>query len=479
MGCGIRFSGETISPPGETSGCRDFLVELDRTVEREGITDGSGWRVEGFPHLRTDRFLAALGRTAGDHPGRLQWARWMRQRDLEARGKEIARISPGGLFSLDAGGGQQSRDGLWERVRSCSGDLLRRDEARPEVLEELASRMEVPGEYRWLPRVVGLYPLVAFPVSLATDHVRKRLGEDFRAPLQEIPARGSLRWLVPAQGERVAPEGIRSILETSARNPLRVPLPDGVQGEKLARTFAPVWVQDVAGPDDSPGRMGWRQGRFEIDLHRPTVYYYLSHAFWQGAPILQINYVVWYSGRQSSDTPWMERGRLDGVTLRISLDRDGVPILLDGMNNCGCYHFFVPRWDRLRQAFLGPSGLDPWVPQGLPEIGGETRWGVRVSGGRHLVQKVFSDEQVSDPEPYELVPYGELESLNTGRGEAASLFDAEGIARGSERPERFLLFSMGIPHIGSMRQRGHHAISFFEEVHFDDPGLLERTFVPR
>ena len=31
--------------------------------------------------------------------------------------------------------------------------------------------------------------------------------------------------------------------------------------------------------------------------------------------------------------------------------------------------------------------------------------------------------------------------------------------------------------IGSMRQRGHHAVSFFDERHFDDPDVFNRNFV--
>ena len=81
--------------------------------------------------------------------------------------------------------------------------------------------------------------------------------------------------------------------------------------------------------------------------------------------------------------------------------------------------------------------------------------------------------------PYELLPYEMLESLARGDGGSASVFDAEGIAKGSERVERFIFFPTGIPSIGSMRQRGHHAITLSGRTHFDEPGLFEHYFVFR
>jgi hypothetical protein len=70
-----------------------------------------------------------------------------------------------------------------------------------------------------------------------------------------------------------------------------------------------------------------------------------------------------------------------------------------------------------------------------------------------------------------------LETLPQEVGQTKSIFDARGIVRGSERVERFILFSMGIPSVGSMRQRGHHAIELIGRVHFDDPHLLDQSFI--
>ena len=41
------------------------------------------------------------------------------------------------------------------------------------------------------------------------------------------------------------------------------------------------------------------------------------------------------------------------------------------------------------------------------------------------------------------------------------------------------MFSMGIPKVGSMRQRGHHALQLVGRSHFDDPRLLDRSLIYR
>lgn len=56
------------------------------------------------------------------------------------------------------------------------------------------------------------------------------------------------------------------------------------------------------------------------------------------------------------------------------------------------------------------------------------------------------------------------------------MFNENGIVPGTERAERWLLWPMGIPNVGAMRQWGHHAIALLGRRHFDDPGLLDGLF---
>jgi hypothetical protein len=208
----------------------------------------------------------------------------------------------------------------------------------------------------------------------------------------------------------------------------------------------------------------------------PTAYFYFSHARFDGRPSLQINYVFWYPRRAGPKSPWIERGPLDGLTVRISLDQTGRPVMLDIMNNCGCYHFFVPRYERIRRINNPLWGLDPLVPVWLPPAFPERRLRLTVTSGWHQVHQVSVDS-TADPGPaYDLRPYAELEMLPDPEGKYRSIFDPHGIAYGSGRIEPLIFFSMGIPDVGSMRQRGHHAIQLVGRAHFDDPLLFDTTF---
>jgi hypothetical protein len=150
--------------------------------------------------------------------------------------------------------------------------------------------------------------------------------------------------------------------------------------------------------------------------------------------------------------------------------------MLDLMNNCGCYHLFIPARDRVERMIQRYYPNDPFAPQWLPDISPGKLPAARIMSGWHQVQRILA---VSPPEggtPYDLLPYELLESLPGEDGLSRSMFDAQGIAWGSKRVERFIYFPTGIPSIGSMRQRGHHAITLSEQTCFDEPGLFEYYF---
>jgi hypothetical protein len=100
-----------------------------------------------------------------------------------------------------------------------------------------------------------------------------------------------------------------------------------------------------------------------------------------------------------------------------------------------------------------------------------------LNSGWHQVQRLIVGGDFAEPIPYELVPYDVLENLPREGGRTESIFNSKGIAKCSERIERFILFSMGIPKIGSMRQRGHHAIELIGRTQFDAPTLFDESFV--
>jgi len=224
--------------------------------------------------------------------------------------------------------------------------------------------------------------------------------------------------------------------------------------------FAPFFYQDVAAAYDEIGEIIWHNGTVSINPAKPTVYYYASHARLKGKPILQLNYVIWYSARNGPLSPWIERGPLDGLTVRVSLDHDGQPFMVDIMNNCGCYHFYVPHPQRSAKVISPPDGIDAFVPRALPETYPEKRLVLRILSGWHQVDHLAAGKVPISYVPYQLVDYDRLEMLSRDDLAFESIFNSKGIAKDSPRIESLVFFPMGITDIGSMRQRGHHAVLF-------------------
>jgi len=477
-GC-TSFTGQRISQSFERpEECQSFLGALDERVNRSGIRDVATYPIPGFPYLRTNRFLSFMKDKIDIEGGREQWSRWMQKLDLEAREKEISNLPEDVVSSFPSKQGREpTRAELYDRVKSCSDGLFHHDRTRQDFYGTLNPLVKVPDEYSFAMRAIGLYPLVAIPVAVLTDRSRKRIRSWYEANLEDLPVDGRLKSFTPAKTSSLTGEEIQTILDASKKNPLGVPLPGENPGRKIAQHFAPVFVQDVAAPYDRVGRLVWNGNCPDVDREKPTVYYYFSNAFLKGRPILQINYVIWFSERAGHRAPGIERGHLDGLTLRVSLDEQGKPFMVDIVNDCGCYHFFSPEKERVDRIISKPLKFDPFVPQWLPDILPGQRLGVRLNSGWHQVQRLIVGEDFPEEIPYELVPYDVLEVLPREDGRTESIFNSKGIAKCSERIERFILFSMGIPKIGSMRQRGHHAIELIGRTQFDAPTLFDESFV--
>jgi hypothetical protein len=463
----------------EPEQCREFLDRLDKVVEHVGVKDASSVSVRGFPYLRTNRFLASLKKNLKDDEEKEEWVQRMRQLYLLSMEKEIRNLPDMAVSSLEFGDGRKvDREWLNAQVQSCSSKVASHDEQdRSDFYGNLYSVVRVPDEYSCFLRTIGIYPLIALPVALVTERSREKIRKRFETALKDLPVDGYLKAFIPEKEGLLPMAEVREIIEKSKMNPLRIPLLDRSEEEKLVWSFAPLFIQDTAASYDCLGEVVWKDDRVDIDPGKPTVYYYTSLAFLHGEPILQINYVIWYSERAGGRSPTIELGHLDGLIARVSLDDQGKVFMVDVMSDCGCYHFFAPDKERVDQILSRPIRFDPFVGQWLPAIPSDERLGIRINSGWHQVQRLVSVGDFSDTTSYVLVPYDVLESLPHQEGGTESIFDSEGIVKGSERVERFILFSMGVPSVGSMRQRGHHAIEFIGKDHFDNPYLFDQNFV--
>ena len=153
-------------------------------------------------------------------------------------------------------------------------------------------------------------------------------------------------------------------------------------------------------------------------------------------------------------------------------------LLVDSIHPCGCFHMFfpgprlIPRpapADEVEWMFSPASLLTPLPGQGLA---------FTLAGATHAITRV-DIAAVGTGMPYAWLDDNDLRSLDDPQGlhdQRRSLFDADGLVRGTERAERYLFWPMGIANAGAMRQWGRHATAFIGRRHFDDADLIERRF---
>jgi len=454
-----------------------FFESLDRSVRETGVRDASVFTISGFPYLRTNRFFTGLKDDLDNAACREQWVHRLQQLDLEARQKEIHNLPAAALKDLARQLGEPARrKTLQERVASYSDKMLTHDQHQPDFYEALLRAATDPSEYSTAMRVVGLYPLISMPVTAVTRNVQEKFRKWHHTPSDQLATLGVLTAYVPSGSTEYSEQTARLVLNRSRQNALLLPQPSMADQQTLLAMFAPVINQDVAAAYDNIGEVMWQDNKVRINAVKPTLYYYFSHARLKGVPVLQLNYVFWYSARNGQNSPWIEKGPVDGITVRVSLDYDGHPFMVDIMNNCGCYHFFVPHRKKIGKMIPTPDGIDAFVPRRLPKAYPRKRLKLRIISGWHQVAHMDDEMNAAISLPYQLAAYEQLEMLPHDDQSFESLFNPDGIGKGSERIEPLIFFPMGIADIGSMRQRGHHAVKLVGREHFDDPDLFDRNF---
>ena len=464
--------------------CTEAFAAIDDAVERAATGDAQAAPIPGFPHLRTTRFLAALGarflgpRTAANDDAAFDsWTGWLADTATAARGFELANLSPPALAALRrklAGNRPQAV------VEECRAILASFDRRRPEARAILARTVNVPDNYNDILRVVGIYPLTAIPVLIGFELWQRRNLPSFAGAAPEARTGAAVERYAPAA--HTAPmtaAAVAALLRRSADNPLRIPRPSAEALRRLAATFAPVFAVGQTGDHDRIGTPMVTTGAAPgLDTGAPRVYVQPSWAIFDGVPLLQISYLAWFSERPPVGDMDILAGRMDGVMWRVTIGADGRPMLYDSIHPCGCYHLFFPRPPtRLRLRPIDDPGEGTVVPTDAPALGPGQRMVLHIGGGDHYLRALsVAAVDAAAATRYELAAMDDLRSLPLPAGGTRSLYDGRGMVAGTERRERFLLWPMGIASPGAMRQWGTHATAFVGRRHFDDPYLIDKAF---
>ncbi|MEE8540791.1 MAG: hypothetical protein V3S66_03930 [Desulfobacterales bacterium] len=479
QGCASLRPPKTLQISGRPQEPVVFFAALEKTVDAAGVRNAADYPIPEFPYLRANRFLVAMGAHIEGPQKHNLWVRQMQELDLSARKKEIRNFPDSAIARLTLRFGlKPHREALMEKVYSASQTLFRHDQNNSTFFSTLSKTVHYPDDYSNLLRAIGLYPVSSLAVALLTHKVRSEFKIWYNTDLNKLNVRGEIHAFAPPKNTSFSIEHLPQLLKRT-QNQLGFPALSPDQKRKVAAALAPFIYQDVAGVYDRPGKVFWEQKQVKIDPSNPTVYYYFTHAFFNEKPVLQINYVFWYSNRRGADAPWIEWGNVDGLTIRITLDAKGEPLMVDGMNNCGCYHFFFPPKGTLPKKASSRWEPGPFAPQRLPENFPANRLVLRINSGWHQVQRATTTRPKAPggAHMYRLVPYDILETLPRAEKKTESVFNAKGILKGSDRIEPLLLFSTGIRDVGAMRQRGHHPIKLVGKAHFDDPYLFDKSFI--
>lgn len=460
-------------PPSATQ----FFQTLDQVVKQSRVRDAADFPVLGFPYLRANGYLVGLKNTLDTADKKALWVDNLRQVDLTARKKEVHNLPEARIREIcQSFGLPPDKNALIQKIDLLGQELSAHDQQQNLFYETITQAVRYRSEYSEVMRAVGLYPVIAPIVYLATKIVYAEFADWHRQPENKIKIRGELKSFAPPPHKSLSPDIVRRLL--SKRDIFGAPQLTGPETQELALAFAPVIKTDVVANYDRIGEVVWNQGQIKIDTAKPTVYYYLSYSFINNQPVLQINYAFWFT-RRAGSAPFIEHGSLDGLTARLTLDAQGTPLVFDTTNNCGCYYFLIPRQDKITMVSPNRWSLNLLQPAWLPADFPPEPLSLWVVSGWHQIARVTSGEPSPSSVSYQLLPYDLLENLplDTEASSTASAFDEHGIMKNSFRIEPALFFPMGIYKVGYMRQRGHHAIKLVGKEHFTAPRLFDNALI--
>ncbi|MDQ2070731.1 hypothetical protein [Natronospira bacteriovora] len=452
----------------EARNCLAAFRASDALIAEQARFDQGAHRVPAFPWLRSSRFLASFSNELGDD--REKWGQWLTllaEEDRQARRHEMANAT-----ALPHDSGQL--DALMGDLAACGETLNEVVMARRDLQSELRQAVQVPDDYRTAWRWLGVYPVTRWFVLIGVN----RLHADQEAALssEHEPAEAA-EW-----SSYLAKDGRRSTANAAVNAPfstdiLRIPRPSAAEVEALFARHAPIWRIEEASESDRIGRVRLASDRHaQVDTEEPVEYRFLSYTRFGDEILLQLNYMVWLPERPREGVFDLLGGYMDGAIWRVNLDLEGRVVAAESLHNCGCYYMVFPGEGAVatRQA----RGGEPiFVGPALPNL----RDGERIRLSREAGSHYLIGVDRASPQADVIMPIreaGELRSLSS-EGRSESLYARHGLVPETERRERWLLWTMGVPSPGAMRQPGRHAIAFAGRRHFDAPRLLEESLRPR
>lgn len=478
--CGCAYDNVlfTTQLDPQSSICLNFYQELDQTVFANDAEDSGEMRVQGYPFLRVDRFLASFRGDDLTNEAYAQWLELLRQTDEHARLLEFANLPNTVKQHLSA----QIPSGFsFNRyLQECGRSLIKAALSQgASMRSKLSALTAVPDDYQSWKRIAGLYPIARLFAQATLDDLHQELNQPFQQPPERLPLSGKLIRYHPNNAPLLlSKQAVVDMLTAAYQNPLKLPLLLPEQLAKLFGQFAPVWEIDTRNDNDRIGIMTINANAEPvIDTRIPTAYVKHAYSHYHGDILLQLIYQIWLPAREK--TGWFDPygGELDSVIWRITLSPQGEPIAYDSIHACGCYYLLFPA-----KGYRATQKTDDAEPVLSPKVIDydpyQQRLLLRLDARTHYLQQVAATQNEKQGIRYRLHDYDDLRALRSEDGRHHNVFGPDGIIESSNRTERFLLWPFGVDSPGAMRQWGSHAIAFVGRRHFDDAFLLEKLLVP-
>lgn len=489
-----------VLPVFQIAGCApaSFQDNISWTVDRYHTANARSRLVNEMPFLRLDDSLLDRLKRIDDVADPADADRQLRDildashaLAVSSAGEEIDHLPEAAI------------DNLWRRhfQNPPSGD--RRSEIRSRYLQQLDS--EYAAYCATLPNA---------PTSNSVHQVAQSIAERAGPSVKDQRGGGLLLKEIARQYDRPADaaNSLRGSFVRYSPAPMTADelAADGLTSEDAAALirYAPVLLQErrdsakYAARDDEIGKVQLDgvpgQIQVELDTSAPMLYAYAQTAVIHDREHAQLVYCWWFPEHPAMTPGDPEAGHVDGATIRITLDTQSRPAIVETIQNCGCHIrcFASAALDAeasrvqsttsespasaLEKPKRETPRLDVTDTFDLSQSDNPATLVIVSRAGFHDVVAISGESntpgetrQILASRTYRLAPYDILENLPTRFGRA-SMFGPDGLVHNAGRLEGWLLAPTGMRSAGQPRQRGTQLICW-DALNFDDPHLLEKT----
>lgn len=360
-------------------------------------------------------------------------------------------------------------------IQECNAQLSQLLLVNPGQTISWLRQLKQDDDYSDTARVLGLYPLMSIPFRYGVVQEQQQI-------MQLWSGDADKNWSAYQPSTKTQ-------AYTNDKFPLDslgLPVLTSLQQNKLLNRYAPTWMIASETAANIPGQPFWHKQQLKVNVKQSVSYNYVSLGIFNNQPVLQLNYLTWFTERPSDGWPDLLAGQHDAVIFRIHLTLNYQIIAYDSIHLCGCWYTLVLEPD---QPYIPRTG---WFNEPTLVLRSQfsNRMALYLQTDTHLLIAASPAERTvaTKVSHYTALPFEQLLSLPLSlpkskttdashSDQRKAVFNKLGYVAGSQRDERWLYWPMGIKSPGTLRRPGDHAINFIGKLHFDDPLILEKLGV--